>query len=105
MNPAPAIANDDLLSGLPGEDLIRKGISDCQGACLSIESCLVEMASPRLERAGLLHCHQPESEPERTLYRLLRQSPGDAYPRYNSLLRELSSFEHALDHRIRLNKP
>jgi hypothetical protein len=36
-------------------------------------------------------------EPERQLYRLLRQEGADAYSRYNSLLRELVSFENALD--------
>jgi len=35
------------------------------------------------------------------LYRLLRQQGGDAYSRYNALLRELVSFESALDHRCR----
>jgi hypothetical protein len=40
-------------------------------------------------------------EPERELYRLLREQGGDAYSRYNALLRELVSFESALDHRCR----
>jgi hypothetical protein len=35
------------------------------------------------------------------LYRLLHQQGGDAYSRYNALLRELISFEHALDCRQR----
>jgi hypothetical protein len=40
-------------------------------------------------------------EPELELYRLLRREGGDAYSRYNALLRELISFEQALDHRFR----
>ncbi|TSA31898.1 MAG: hypothetical protein D4R65_10470 [Verrucomicrobiaceae bacterium] len=100
MNPAPTITGHDLLSGLPGEAMIRKGLSDRCDGCLSIESCLVEIASPRLARAGILHRDAPVMEAELTLYRLLSESAGDAFSRYNSLLRELSSFEHALDHRL-----
>jgi hypothetical protein len=40
-------------------------------------------------------------EPEIRLYRLLRGQGGDAYSKYNTLLRELASFESALDHRQR----
>ncbi len=40
-------------------------------------------------------------EPELHLYRLLRGQSGDAYSRYNALMRELVSFESALDHRRR----
>jgi len=100
MNPAPATAGHDLLSGLPGEALIRKGLADRSDARLSVESCLVEIAAPRLARAGILRRDAPGMEAERALYHLLSQSPGDSYSRYNSLLRELSSFEHALDHRL-----
>jgi hypothetical protein len=39
------------------------------------------------------------AEPELQLYRLLRREGGDAYSRYNALLRELISFEQALDRR------
>jgi len=38
-------------------------------------------------------------EAELVLYRLLRAEGGDSYSRYNSLLRELVSFEQALDRR------
>ena len=41
------------------------------------------------------------AEPELQLYRLLRQAGGDAYSTYNALLRELVSFEQALDRRSR----
>ena len=100
MNPTTAIAGHDLLSGLPGESLIRKGLSDSQNARVSVESCLVEIAGPRLARAGLLQKKPGGTESERTLYRLLSMSGGDPYSRYNALLRELVSFEHALDHRL-----
>ncbi|MFZ4776239.1 MAG: hypothetical protein ACOYM3_12780 [Terrimicrobiaceae bacterium] len=104
MSLAPATAEHDLLSGLPGEALVRKGLADRGDSRLSVESCLVEIAAPRLARAGILRRDAPAVEPERTLYRLLSACTGDAYARYNSLLRELSSFEHALDHRMNQSK-
>ena len=41
------------------------------------------------------------SEPELQLYDLLKREGGDAYSRYNALVRELVSFENALDRRNR----
>lgn len=100
MSPEPTIADADLLTGLPGEHLIRKGLFDRSQACLSVESCLVEIAGRRLEKAGILERDSPCVEAEFTLYRLLCDHSTNAYARYNSLLRELVSFEHALDHRL-----
>ena len=94
--------SDDLMTGLPGEDLLRRGLADVQSNRCTVAACLVHMAHRRLTRAGLL----PQNgaifigEPELQLYRLLRQEKGDAYSRYNALLRELVSFEMALDHRM-----
>jgi hypothetical protein len=94
---------DDLISGLPGEELVRQGLADLQSGQCTIPACLVRIARPRLSRAGLmpqsLPCHVPE--PELQLYQLLKREGGDAYSRYNALLRELVSFENALDRRIR----
>jgi hypothetical protein len=46
------------------------------------------------------HTIPPEvSEPELQLYDLLKREGGDAYSRYNALVRELVSFENALDRR------
>ncbi|MBI4625128.1 MAG: hypothetical protein HY736_18155 [Verrucomicrobia bacterium] len=42
------------------------------------------------------------AEPEAVLYRLLRKESGDAFSRYNAILRRLVRFEHALD-RARLS--
>ena len=62
------------------------------------------IARSRLARAGLIQdvVAPAPVEPELQLYRLLRLEGGDAYSRYNALLRELVSFESALDHRNRL---
>ena len=93
----------DILAGLPGEPLIRKGLGDRASGQRTIEACLVAIARPRLSRAGLLARDGASGaiEPERELYRLLRQQGGDAYARYNALLRELTSFESALDARLK----
>ena len=86
---------------LPGGQLVREGLADFQSGRCTAPACLVAMAQTRLRHAGLL----PEDkalpsfpEPERQLYRLLRAEGGDAYSRYNALVRELVSFEQSLDH-------
>jgi len=92
---------NDLIAGLPGETLVRQGLADLQSGRRTISACLVGIARGRLRHAGLLvgtEALAPE-EPELQLYRLLRHEGGDAYSRYNSLLRELVSFEQALDRR------
>lgn len=90
-----------ILDGLPCRDAILKGIQDLENSLTTREACLASMSSPRLRRAGLL---RPDvtiiSEAERTLYRLLLATPGNAYGRYNAMGRELVSFEHALDARM-----
>jgi hypothetical protein len=96
---------EDLINGLPGEALIREGLEDWHSGRRTIAACLVEIARPRLARIGLipgqsatLRAEEP-LDPELRLYALLRQEDGDAYSRYNALLRELVSFEQALDRR------
>ena len=85
---------------LPGGRLIERGIADFQCARRTVEACLIHIARSRLVRAGLIKetniAKLPDAELE--LYRLLRLEKGDAYSRYNALLRELVSFENALDH-------
>ncbi len=84
---------------LPGGKLIERGIADFQSARCTVEACLIHIARNRLARAGLIKetniAKLPDAESE--LYRLLRLEGGDAYSRYNALLRELVSFENALD--------
>ena len=83
---------------LPGWDLVQQGLRDAAAGQVTIESCLVSIARPRLEAAGLFsHPHITlVPEPERVLYRLLREEGGDAYGCYNSLLRRLVSFQRSL---------
>jgi hypothetical protein len=93
---------DDLISGLPGEAHVRQGLADLQSGRHTASACLVSIARLRLSNAGLLDRSAPSmQEPELQLYRLLRSQGGDAYSQYNALLRELISFEQALDPRLR----
>lgn len=93
---------NDSISGLPGESLVRQGLADLQSGRETAPALLVGIARSRLGKAGLLDRSTPAPpEPELQLYRLLRREGSDAYSRYNSLLRELISFEQALDRRLR----
>lgn len=98
---------DDVLAGLPGEALVRAGLADLKSGRRSIPAWLVEVARTRLSRAGVISAsapaasRSPEATAELELYRLLRTEGGDAYARYNALIRELVSFESALDQRLR----
>jgi len=91
-----------MLEGLPGSALIREGLADHRDGRQTVAACLVRIASPRLSRAGLIDPESIEDDgTELELYQLLSGEGDRAYSRYNSLLRELASFEHALDHRLR----
>lgn len=94
---------NELIAGLPGENLVRRGLADYQTGRRSAESFLVQISRPRLVDCGLLSPDKAAgvAEPELELYRLLRQEGGDAYARYNALSREMVSFGMALDRRVR----
>ena len=75
---------DETMDRLPGGALVREGLTDFHAG--------------RVSPALMARAADPEAaEHELQLYRLLRAQGGDAYSRYNSLLRELVSFEQALD--------
>jgi hypothetical protein len=87
------------ISRLPGAELVLPGLDDLAAGRLTVAACLVSIASPQIEASGLAETWGTSryiTEPERALYRLLCQEDGDAYSRYNSLLRRLVSFERAL---------
>ena len=91
-----------LLEGLPGESLVRAGVADLLAQRRTIAALVVSVARARLARAGVVPEHVPRisEKPELDLYDALRSQPGDAYSRYNALIRELVSFVSALDHRL-----
>jgi hypothetical protein len=97
------MTSDELMTGLPGEQLVRTGIADLTANRRTVASLLVSVAGARLARGGLWPdtVAAASDEPEIELYRMLRREGGDAYARYNAFIRELVSFEQALDRRMR----
>jgi hypothetical protein len=91
----------ELLAGLPCADQILEGLQDFHAGRQSIPACLVRIARPRLIRAGLMTDAAPRYDgAELELYRMLAHEGTRAHSCYNAILRELISFEHALDHRL-----
>jgi hypothetical protein len=94
-----------ILSDLPGSHLIREGLEDYRENRHTIPACLVRMARRRLARAGLMNPSLPHDiDAELDLYQLLSHYGNRAYSTYNALVRELVSFEHALDHRLKSSR-
>lgn len=92
---AGALLSDEI----PGYELISEGLRDLRANRLTTFACLASIAKPWLQRAGVISSHERlefVSKPEHVLYRLLGDEPGDAYSRYNSLLRRVVSFEREL---------
>jgi hypothetical protein len=89
------------LRDLPGGEMIHAGLADHHSGKNTIASCMIRIAAPRLARAGLIERDpSAEADAELALYALLSGEGNAAHSRYNSLLRELSSFEHALDQQL-----
>lgn len=88
-------ARDFASLGLPGGELIDKGLADLAAGVASAESLLVSLAAPRLRREGVpVGIVQPD--PEQRLYDLLCQSEGDlAHARYAALRSQVVSFANA----------
>ena len=88
---------------LPGADLVLAGIRDVALGVPSVEALLIEIAAPRLRFVGLdVPPIAPAAEAaELRLYAFLGASGAlDAYSTYNALLRELTSFGSAAEHRM-----
>jgi len=95
---------DDTMMDLPGADLIRSGMRDIIEKRETIASELVKIGSPRLRECGLTINVSKEDAlvADRRLYSLLGDLHGlNAHARFNSLIRELVSFERSLEHRTR----
>lgn len=90
------------LDDLPAADLIREGLADLADRRESVASYLVQIGSPKLRRCGVeVSVSEDDAlEADHRLYGLLGREYGkDAHRRYNALLRELVSFERALEAR------
>ena len=97
------MSRSELLADLPGADLVLRGLKDLEAGPETVHLLLVALAGPRLVRAKILAAVPLTlaADTELKLYRLLRQEPGDAYSKDNALLRQIVSFEQALDKRLR----
>lgn len=92
------------LDGLPANDMIQQGLDDLAQRRASVAGFLVKIASPKMRRCGMdMHLSDDEAlNADRELYALLgREYGNEAHSRYNALLRELVSFERALEARHR----
>ena len=72
------------------------GLEDWRCGRVTVASCLIAVAFGKFRNAGLVSGEAPFAEAELVLYDLLRKEGGNAYGRYNSLIRELVSFGRAL---------
>jgi len=79
--------------------MVTCGLDDLYAQRYTPKAWLVVIASQQLKKAGLINDFEvlPGKEAELELYNLLKQENGDAYSKYNALLRELDSFLNALD--------
>ncbi len=88
--------------GLPGESLLRQGLEDMASGRESVGALLVQIGAPRLRLLGIPLPSQSgaERDADRRLYRLLSAEHGTgAHSQFNSLIRQLVSFERALERR------
>lgn len=82
--------------GLPGADLIDRGLDDLAAGRETPESLLVSLAAPRLRREGVPLPPTCFRDADHRLYRRMETSQGDlAHARYLALLRQVSSFADA----------
>ena len=82
----------EAVANYPGAELVLPGLRDAAAGRVTIASCLVSVARPLIEKSGLaghLSSISYVTQPEHVLYQLLQGERGNAYGRYNSLLRRL----------------
>ena len=92
-----------LFTNLPGADLMAEGLDDVAAGRESIAGELVKIGSPRLRECGVEVPVSPEDAlaADHRLYHLLGAIHGrEAHSQYNALLRQLVSFERALEQRV-----
>lgn len=97
----PSSTHPDFV-GLPGEGLIRQGLEDLASDRESVGALLVQIGAPRLRLlVAALPVMTECGDADRRLYRLLSATHGrEAHSQFNSLIRQLVSFERALERRV-----
>ncbi len=84
------------IEGVPGSELVGKGLDDLRAHRDSIEALVVSIGAARLRAAGF-DVAEPIDSPEHELYALLAERDGDgAHSAYNALIRRLVSFERVV---------
>ena len=96
MTPSPAE-----IMRWPGGERMLQGLQDWREGRTTVASCLVVIAFGKFRAAGLVTGEAPFQEAELILYDLLKKEGGNAYGRYNSLIRELVSFGRVLTRKTR----
>ena len=89
--------NSDAL--LPGNELVSQGLADLALGQVSDYSLLLLVAGPRLRRLGIAIPERLVLKPyEHALYARIEERLGvGAHSYYNSLLRRIDSYAHALE--------
>ena len=78
--------------------MVDRGLRDIAADTRSDEALLVMIGAPRLRELGLTVPTTGPLNPEAELYERLAASGADsAHSRYNALIRQLVSFERALE--------
>jgi hypothetical protein len=93
------VSSENTQALLPGEDLVTQGLADLAKGILSESALLVLVAGPRLRGLGIEVPQWPLDEPfEHALYSLIEERLGTAaHSYYNSLIRRIVSYAHALE--------
>lgn len=92
-----------IFTNLPGAELIAEGLRDIAAGRETIASELVKLGSPRLRNCGIEITVSDEQalNADRQLYRILSATHGDAaHSQFNAWIRQLVSFERALEQRV-----
>ena len=94
-------------ASLPGEELVQQGLTDLAQDRMTDCALLVLIAAPALKRLGIEVVERPFPKPyEHQLYARLDERLGAAaHSHYNSLIRRIVSYTHALERERHLRYP
>lgn len=84
--------------GLPGYELVSRGLADLSAGRESEASLLVAMAAPRLRSLGFDVPSVDGTGSSHRLYELLAERDSGAHSRYNALVGRIVSFVRAAEH-------
>lgn len=95
-------AFQERIEGLPFATSIVKGLADLEAGRETVESLLILIGEPRLRSLDVPFVARGDIDADRRLYALLGKTWDDeAHSQYNSLIRQLVSFERALEGRTK----